>query len=120
MNKKILYLPLALFIVINVFAHEYILLASKYIVSKGEKIDLHLFVADGFNIEAERSFQSKIKRKYELISNSGTVDLMQSSIENSVPIKQLTVDYEGLGLINMERNYAFITLDAVKFRSYLK
>ena len=35
-------------------AHEYVLLAYKYKVQKGDTLELHLFSADGFNIQIER------------------------------------------------------------------
>jgi len=48
--KKMLIITSVLFITSLVFGHEYILLAYKYKVQKGDTLEMHLFVADGFNL----------------------------------------------------------------------
>jgi hypothetical protein len=52
--KRIAAIILTIFLTTTVFAHEYVLLAYNFIVKEGEKLELRLFVADGFNIELER------------------------------------------------------------------
>ena len=59
-----------------VFAHEYVLLAYKYKVQKGDTLELHLFSADGFNVQIERPMQLKTTKKFELITENGTTDLL--------------------------------------------
>ena len=49
MKKAIAIVVFTLFLV-SAFAHEYVLIAYKYVIEKGDKLELYLFVSDGFNI----------------------------------------------------------------------
>jgi len=118
--KKLFIGAVLLAFIITAFAHEYILLAYKFKVAKGDTLELHLFVADGFNIELERPMQKAITRNFELINENGTNNLLTDASDGALPIVKKTVDFEGLGLIHMERYYAKITLPTSKFLSYLK
>lgn len=118
--KKIL-LPVVLCaLLISVFAHEYILIAEKYKLQKGDTLKMHLFVADGFNIEGERPIQSAITTKFQLISENGTINLLAATKNETLPVVSRKVDFEGLGLLHMERDYARIALPTIKFMQYLK
>ena len=101
------------------FSHEYILLAEKYRLQKGEELQLHLFVADGFNIEVERPFQKTPTKSFELITTDGVIDL-SATADGTLPIVRREVDFDGGGLIHLERDYARITLATPKFLDYLK
>lgn len=118
--KKFFIASVLLSIIITAFAHEYILLASKFKLAKGDTLELHLFVADGFNIELERPLQKFITRNFELLNENGTNNLSMDASDGTLPIVKKAVDFEGLGLIHMERDYAKITLPTAKFLSYLK
>lgn len=101
-------------------AHEYVFLAAKYQLKKGDILELRLFVADGFNIEMERSLQKNMTGRFELLKRNGKEDLLSASADNSLPILNKKVDFEGAALVHMERNYAKITLANDKFSAYLK
>lgn len=103
-----------------VFAHEYVMLAYKYKVQKGDTLEVHLFVADGFNIQLERPLQKEAIQKFELISKNGTTDLLLHQADQTLPIVNTKVDFDGLGLIHMERDYARISLATKKFKEYIK
>lgn len=118
--KRIAAIILTIFLATTVFAHEYVLLAYNFIVKEGEKLELHLFVADGFNIELERAFQKPITKRFELITEKGKNDLLPKLKDGTLPILEMDVDFKGLGLIHMERDYARIKLPNDKFKSYLK
>ena len=102
------------------FAHEYVLLAYKFKVQKGDTLEIHLFVADGFNIQLERPLEKAKTIKFELISQNGTNDLMENKKDDALPVVNRVVDFEGLGLIHMERDYSRISLPTNKFLEYLK
>lgn len=102
------------------FAHEYVMLAFKYNLQKGDTLEVHLFVADGFNIQLERPIQKAIIKKLELISENGTTDLLANQADQTLPIVNRKVDFNGLGLIHMERDYARIALPTTKFKEYIK
>jgi len=118
--KKIIPIFITFSLITSVFAHEYVLIAYNFIVKEGEKLELHLFVADGFNIELERPIQKSITKRFELINEDGKHDLLTKLKEGALPVLEMDVDFKGLGLIHMERDYARITLPNDKFKSYLK
>ncbi len=61
-KKGILFISFVVIFFVISFAHEYILIAEKYSLEKGDTLEMHLFVADGFNIELERQMQSKMTK----------------------------------------------------------
>ena len=117
--KKILFFLILVTLIISVFAHEYILLAAKFKVKRGDNLEMHLFAADGFNIEGERNFKKSAISKFELLTRDSTIDLTTQPDE-ILPIVRRTVNFEGGGLFHMERNYARISLVTSKFIDYLK
>lgn len=118
--KKTITIFLAFFLATAIFAHEYVLIAYNFFVKEGEKLELHLFVADGFNIQIERPFQKSITKEFGLINENGKTDLLSKSIDGEFPILEMNVNFKGLGLIHMQRDYARITLPNEKFKSYLQ
>jgi hypothetical protein len=120
MMKKRVFGLIFLIFGFTAFAHEYVLLAYKYIVKEGDTLELHLFVADGFNIELERPFQQKITSTFELITAQGTTDLLPEMRDGALPILERKVDFKGLGLIAMERDYAKNIQSNKDFKAYLK
>ncbi len=119
MKKKSI-LIIAVLIVLSTYAHEYVLIASEFNVQRGDTLELHLFVADGFNIELERPLQKEIIKKFELTTQNTNIDLLAENKDASYPILKRKVDFDGLGLIHMERGYSKITLENKKFISYLE
>lgn len=109
-----------LLIVASAMAHEYVLLAYHYRVQKGNMLEVHLFVADGFNIQLERPIQKAITKKFEMINENGKIDLMADKKDGELPVLNRKVDFNGLALIHTERDYAKITLSNEKFKEYLK
>jgi len=117
--KKILLLSTLFIGILTVFAHEYILVADSFRLKKGDNLEMHLFVSDGFNIQLERPINKTATLKFELITSDSTIDL--SINENgTLPVISRKVFFEGGGLIHMERDYARITLATDKFMDYLK
>ena len=104
----------------SALGHEYILIAYKFKVQKGDTLEMHLFVADGFNVEMERPMQTSITKKFELINENGITDLLATTKDDALPIVNYKVDFEGLGLLHMERDYARNNLPTDKFLDYLK
>ncbi len=118
MRKFLLLFP-ACAIVLIAFAHEYIFLAEKYRLQKGETLEVHLFVADGFNIQLERPFQKTPTKSFGLITTNDATDL-SSTNDGTLPIINRKVDFDGGGLIHLERDYARIKLATPKFFDYLE
>ena len=89
-------------------------------MQKGDTLELHLFSADGFNIQSEKPVQKKMLKNFNLITENGTTDLLTDATDQTLPILKRKVDFDGLGLIHIERDYARITMENKKFLSYLK
>ncbi|NCI52011.1 DUF4198 domain-containing protein [Sediminibacterium roseum] len=104
--------------IVSVFAHEYILLAAKFRVNEGDILEMHLFVADGLNIQIERPYQKPQTLSFELLTKNGKTDLSNSE-NGTLPILTRKVDFTGGGLLHSERNYARISLATDKFFDYL-
>jgi hypothetical protein len=56
---------------------------------------------------------------FKLLSENGETDLLKSLEDNSLPIYNMDVDFKGLGLFYMERDYASNTLPNEEFKDYL-
>ncbi len=118
--KKIALLAGLLIVVILAFSHEYILLAYKFKVSKGDTLEMHLFVADGFNLDMERPMQPQATSRFELLNENGVINLLSATAGGALPIVYRQVDFEGLGLLYMERKYAYLNQPTANFLAYLR
>ncbi len=116
--KKIYLLLVFTILALLALAHEYILLAAHYRIKKGDELEMHLFVADGFNIQMERPFQKEKIRKFELVTADSIVDLTKEIY--TLPIVNRKVAFTGGGLFHLERDYSHIELATPKFLAYLK
>ena len=117
--KKLLLLCFIMTLLFTAFAHEYILLAAQYRLQKGDDLEVHLFVADGFNIQMERPFQQTPTRRFRLVTPDSTIDL-STQAAGTLPIVNRKVAFNGGGLLHLERDYARISLETDKFLDYLK
>lgn len=117
--KKGVVVSLCTVLFLTALAHEYVLLAAKYRLQKGETLEMHLFAADGFNLQLERPFQKGLTEKFELLIKDSTIDL-SGQAAGALPIVSRLVDFEGGGLVHLERAYARIALPTGKFLAYLK
>jgi len=118
--KKCLLIGGLLVILATTLAHEYILLASAFTPKLGDTLQMHLFVSDGFNIDMERPVQTAITKKFELLTNEGSKNLLINATNNTYPVATIPVNFKGLGLLHMSRDYAYISLPVAKFANYLK
>lgn len=101
-------------------SHDYVLLARNFIVKKGEKLAVQLFVAYGFNIVDEKPFDHKNTVSLKLISENGEKNLIGQGQEGGLPFIETTVDFNGLGLMHMERAQAFISIENEGFKNYIR
>ena len=118
--KKVLFASCLCALLFSALAHEYILIAYKYKLQKGDTLEMHLFVADGFNVEMERPMQTSITKKFEMINENGVTDLLATTKNGALPIVNYKVDFDGLGLLHLERDYTKHIMATDKFLDYLK
>ena len=118
--KKNIFLTAFVLFASLVFSHECFIFAHKFVVVQGDDLELHLFIADGLNIQQEKAFKKSVTHKFDLINENGTKDLLQTTNEGQLPVANIKVDFKGQGLLVMERNAVEITLSNQKFAEYIK
>jgi uncharacterized GH25 family protein len=102
------------------FSHDYWLQPKKFHLSKGETLVVHLYVGDKLEKEIEREFQKNMTLKFELITDSSLFNLVDEIKDKSIPVLVKKINFEGLALLSMERDYAYIELKPKEFSEYLK
>lgn len=117
--RKVVFCIVLLLLCSSIFAQEYVFVSSRFSLVKGDTLDMHLFVADGFNVEAERPMQTQMTREFKLFTNEGKTNLKEKIKDNSLPIIHMPIDFEGLGLFYLERDYERVVLDTDSFKEYL-
>ncbi len=118
--KKLFILLFSICCCTVVFAHEYFLSAYHYKVKKGDTLEVHLFVADGMNVQLERPMQINKTIRFQLLHNAGILDLLAATPDGTLPMVERTVDFDGLGLMVLERNNTPHVMETGKFIEYLK
>jgi uncharacterized GH25 family protein len=58
--------------------------------------------------------------KFELITDSSSFNLVDEIKDKSIPVLVKKINFEGLALLSMERDYAYIELKPEEFSEYLK
>lgn len=101
-------------------SHDYWFHSAHLKIAKGETIKLNLLVGDDLIAEAERPL-SKVKTDcFKIISADKTIDLLPISKDSITPVLTYTAENEGQLLIDMRRNFSFISLSDSAFTNYLK
>ncbi|MEO7312857.1 MAG: DUF4198 domain-containing protein [Chitinophagaceae bacterium] len=118
--KKLIIPALLVVGTLTASAHEYFLSAYHYKVKKGDTLEVHLFVADGLNVQLERPMQYSKTISFQLFHSNGTIDLLAATPDKNLPMVERTVDFDGLGLMVLNRNNTPHVMETQKFLDYLK
>ncbi len=102
------------------WAHDYWLQPKKFMLSKGDTLVVHLYVGDRLKKEIERELQKDMTLKFEILTDTKSVNLLDELPDKMLPVIEKKVDFEGLALIGMERSYAYIELNRKNFLEYIK
>lgn len=100
-------------------SHDYWFSAEKYILKRGDTLTLHLLVGDDLNAEEERVFQRYKTTEFSFHTAAGTENLLPVVPDSTRPVLRKKLDFNGLALISMERNFSKITLADSLFHRYL-
>ncbi len=109
-----------LFLVNFSLAHDYWLQPNKFVFSKNGTLIVHLYVGDKLTKELEREFQKNMTLRFEILTNSKNLNLLSELQDKALPVLKRKIDFEGLALIAMDRDYAYIKLNQNEFAEYLK
>lgn len=119
MKKIFLFLAVTA-VISSAVAHEYFFSAYHYHVHKGDTLEVHLFVADGLNVQLERPMQTAKTVRFQLLTAGKVTDLLPVTPDNTLPMLTHKTDFDGLGLLVLERNNTPHVMETAKFKAYLK
>lgn len=77
-------------------------------------------VGEPFDFELERELQQEMTPQFMLYTKSDSVSLLAASSENVKPVLKMKVNFDGLGLMVMQRNAAYIDETPAAFKKYLE
>src|SRR5262245_19504319 len=107
-------------IAIPISAHHYILVPEKFIYHKGDSLYVRLMVGEPFHFEFERELQDSMTPHFMLYTGTDYSDLLYAMPDNAIPGLKGMVNFEGLGLIEMQRRASSIELKPGDFQKYLE
>lgn len=102
-------------------AHEYWLEPETFFPGLNKKTAVHLYGGDGLiKDRAERPYQLAKTEKFQLLSIANVQDLRTSVADGALPVYNFSSSRPGNYLLAMERNWAYIKLEAQQFEAYLR
>lgn len=105
----------------SVLAHDYWLAPEHFTLPVGEALRVDLRLGGHFEAEESRPYQPERTKSFVLVTPSGTLDLRQRAKDGVAPVLAgLVPEFEGPGLIGMERRWVDIELTDAKFTDYLE
>lgn len=103
-----------------VIAHVFVIIPNTFKVKKEDNLICRLFVAYGFNVVAEKPLEKSMSKRFELISQNGTKNLLENlTEEQTYPLLKTKVDFDGQALLHLERDFSLITIENEHFKKYL-
>ncbi|MCY7410471.1 MAG: DUF4198 domain-containing protein [Chitinophagales bacterium] len=104
---------------IFIYSHDYVLTPEKFNYEKGETMLVHLMVGEIYNYEFERELQLNMTPRFQLYTQKKVTSLLVNATDSMIPVAEHTVDFEGLGMLVMERNPSMIEEKPGAFENYL-
>jgi uncharacterized GH25 family protein len=104
----------------SALAHDYWLAPERFELPVGAALQVDLRLGGHFEAEESRPYQQKRTKSFVLVTPDGTLDLKQHAKADAMPVLAgLVPEFEGPGLIGMERHWIDIELADAKFTDYL-
>ena len=101
--------------------HDYWLTPNTYRPAADEPISVRLLVGDHFESEIERGLQKDKTVCLQIWdSQKNPLDLLQEGEEGQPPLVKLNLPRPGAYLLALERDWAWIEMEAKKFHQYLE
>ena len=92
----------------GVEAHDYWLVQELSTLKVGDTCSMRLLVGDRLEPELERALQRDITTRYEWLTASGSLDLLESLPEGAKPVFQRKVAQTETALLVMDRDFVDI------------
>ena len=101
-------------------AHDYWLAPERFTLPVGDALRVDLRLGGHFEAEESKPWQPGRTKSFVLVTADGTVDLRERAKDGAVPVLEgLVPEFEGPGLIGMERRWIDIELTDAKLTDYL-
>lgn len=103
-----------------IFTHVFVIIPNHFKVKKEDRLICRLFVAYGFNVVAEKPLEKSMTKRFELITKNETKDLLKDlKEEQTYPLLKTKIDFNGQGLLHLERDFSHIVIENNHFKEYL-
>lgn len=108
-----------LLVAVSATSHHYVLVPEKFVYQKGDTLKVQLMVGEVFAYEFERELQDSMTPRFELITQSGTRNILPMMPDGADPVATVPINFDGLGLVVMQRKPSMITETPGAFQRYL-
>ena len=102
------------------YSHDIWLHPTQFSLSKGDTLDVYQVVGHDLDIEVILPLRKELTKRFELITPSGSVDLLSELPDESRLLLKGKLDFEGLALLTMEHDFLKVEFSSEKFSEYLK
>jgi len=100
-------------------AHEYWFESDSFILRLNQTTSVHLYVGEELKMDEERPYQPSKTRSFDLFSPNAKFDMRTMADADKSPLLTFSANIQGTYLLNMERDWSYIKLDAAEFEKYL-
>ena len=118
--RTIISVLVVLILAAPIFAHEFWLESDSFFLKLNERGQIRLFSGEALKKDEERPYQASKTISFDMLSNDGKFDMRPLVEDESTPFLKFGADHSGTFLLNLERNWSYIKLDAAKFEEYLR
>lgn len=108
-----------LFIALGANAQDNYLVAEKFAVNKGEKLNIHLLYGDQFKNDGELRYDGSITSKFMLYSGGKKIDVIKASKDSAAPVLSYPVPSQGIAMVDMVRQIPPTAIDRDVYAAFL-
>lgn len=108
-----------LLVAVAASSHHYVLVPDRFVYQKGDTLNVYLMVGEVFAYEFERELQDSMTPRFDLITQTGTRNILPLMPDGADPVATVPLDFDGLGLVVMQRMPSMITETPGAFQRYL-
>ena len=122
-KKQVVWVVSAIAVLASVqmtLSHDYWFSLNRFALMKGDTLVVNLLVGDELKPELERPLQKSMTKSFLLITADKTIDLMAELPDSAMPVLKRKIDFEGLALIAMERDFWYTKMTDEQFTRSLQ
>ncbi|MEE8261484.1 MAG: DUF4198 domain-containing protein [Gammaproteobacteria bacterium] len=122
---RIITLSLSLLAASVAYSHDIWLFPERFTLSKGDILIVRQLAGSELDIEVELALLRRMTPRFELITPSGSVDLLSKLPDERTrpeikPVLERKLDFDGLALLTMEHAFVHTEFSSEKFLEYLQ